>query len=104
MHAPDGDDVQDSDSGVHDGFSVDKTSESDNSLDGNASDELGESLGITPCNSVAHRDADLLVALTGNCSLGPVCYFCRYNLLCLCTLRYFLRFFECKRSIMLISF
>lgn len=30
-----------------------------------------------PCRSIAHRDSDLLVALTENCTLGPVCYFCR---------------------------
>lgn len=32
---------------------------------------------MTPCRSIAHRDSDLLVALTENCTLGPVCYFCR---------------------------
>lgn len=34
-------------------------------------------LGLTECKSIAHRDSELLVALTENCSLGPVCYFCR---------------------------
>lgn len=34
-------------------------------------------LGLTECKSIAHRDSDLLLALTENCSLGPVCYFCR---------------------------
>lgn len=29
------------------------------------------------CRSIAHRESDLLVALTENCTLGPVCYFCR---------------------------
>lgn len=33
--------------------------------------------GINECKSVAHRDSELLIALTENCSLGPVCYFCR---------------------------
>lgn len=33
----------------------------------------------TECKSIAHRDSELLVALTENCSHGPVCYFCRYN-------------------------
>lgn len=33
----------------------------------------------TECRSIAHRDSELLVALTENCALGPVCYFCRYN-------------------------
>lgn len=32
---------------------------------------------FTPCNSIAHRESDLLVALSENCTLGPVCYFCR---------------------------
>lgn len=32
----------------------------------------------TPCKSIAHRESDLLVALSENCTLGPVCYFCRY--------------------------
>lgn len=34
-------------------------------------------LGVTECKSIAHRDSELLLALTENCSLGPVCYFCR---------------------------
>lgn len=34
-------------------------------------------LGLTECKSIAHRDSELLLALTENCSLGPVCYFCR---------------------------
>jgi hypothetical protein len=29
------------------------------------------------CRSIAHRESDLLLALTENCTLGPVCYFCR---------------------------
>lgn len=32
---------------------------------------------IIPCKSIAHRDSELLVALSENCSHGPVCYFCR---------------------------
>ncbi|XP_063910662.1 FH1/FH2 domain-containing protein 3 isoform X4 [Zophobas morio] len=28
------------------------------------------------CRSIAHRESDLLLALTENCTLGPVCYFC----------------------------
>ncbi|KAF7265989.1 hypothetical protein GWI33_020723 [Rhynchophorus ferrugineus] len=31
---------------------------------------------FVPCRSIAHRESDLLMALTENCSLGPVCYFC----------------------------
>ncbi|CAH0547380.1 unnamed protein product [Brassicogethes aeneus] len=31
---------------------------------------------IAPCRSIAHRESDLLVALSENCTLGPVCYFC----------------------------
>lgn len=34
-------------------------------------------LGVTECKSIAHRDSQLLLALTENCALGPVCYFCR---------------------------
>lgn len=34
-------------------------------------------LPIVSCNSIAHRDTELLVALTENCTHGPVCYFCR---------------------------
>lgn len=34
-------------------------------------------LGVSECKSIAHRDSELLLALTENCSLGPVCYFCR---------------------------
>lgn len=46
-------------------------------------DSLGVKIGdatkfpIAPCNSIAHRDTELLVALTENCTHGPVCYFCR---------------------------
>lgn len=36
-----------------------------------------EEFGMAPCTSIAHRDSDLLVALTENCTLRPVCYFCR---------------------------
>lgn len=36
---------------------------------------------IIPCRSIAHRDSELLVALSGNCSHGAVCYFCRYGIL-----------------------
>lgn len=32
---------------------------------------------IATCRSIAHRESDLLVALSENCTLGPVCYFCR---------------------------
>lgn len=32
---------------------------------------------IVSCNSIAHRDTELLVALTENCTHRPVCYFCR---------------------------
>lgn len=32
---------------------------------------------MAPCRSIAHRESDLLVALSENCALGPVCYFCR---------------------------
>ncbi|XP_017772966.1 PREDICTED: uncharacterized protein LOC108560052 [Nicrophorus vespilloides] len=31
---------------------------------------------IVQCKSIAHRDSGLLLALTENCTLGPVCYFC----------------------------
>lgn len=34
---------------------------------------------LSECKSIAHRDSELLLALTENCSHGPVCYFCRYN-------------------------
>lgn len=34
---------------------------------------------FAPCHSIAHRESDLLVALSENCTLGPVCYFCRYE-------------------------
>lgn len=45
----------------------------ENSLEG---DHCGF-LSVEPCRSIAHRETDLLVALSENCSLGPVCYFCR---------------------------
>lgn len=40
--------------------------------------EDASALGMTECKSIAHRDSQLLLALTENCALGPVCYFCRY--------------------------
>lgn len=43
----------------------------------NNADEEDVSVGMKPCKSIAHRDSELLLALTENCSLGPVCYFCR---------------------------
>ncbi|CAH1986015.1 unnamed protein product [Acanthoscelides obtectus] len=44
-------------------------------------DETCEEFGsaesvISSCRSIAHRESDLLVALSENCTLGPVCYFC----------------------------
>ncbi|CAG9840225.1 unnamed protein product [Diabrotica balteata] len=37
----------------------------------------GDVFALPPCKSIAHRESDLLVALSENCTLGPVCYFCR---------------------------
>ncbi|KAK9886767.1 hypothetical protein WA026_018417 [Henosepilachna vigintioctopunctata] len=39
-------------------------------------DHTSSFLSMEPCRSIAHREPDLLVALSENCSLGPVCYFC----------------------------
>nr|CAH7745162.1 unnamed protein product [Callosobruchus chinensis] len=42
------------------------------------SEEFGSAESVTSsCRSIAHRESDLLVALSENCTLGPVCYFCR---------------------------
>lgn len=30
-----------------------------------------------PCKSIAHRDSELIAAITENCNHGPICYFCR---------------------------
>lgn len=36
-------------------------------------------LDMSPCRSIAHRDSELIAAITENCTHhGPVCYFCRY--------------------------
>lgn len=78
MGIRDSKDVMDDDSGVHDVFTVDKTSESDGSVDSGTAEEMDDSLRLATCNSVAHRDTELLVALKGNCRVGPVCFFCRY--------------------------
>lgn len=51
--------------------------DAEGSLSENSVDEVDVALGMKPCNSIAHRDSELLLALTENCSLGPVCYFCR---------------------------
>lgn len=40
---------------------------------------LSKEVPIIPCKSIAHRDPELLVALSENCSHGAVCYFCRYG-------------------------
>lgn len=48
------------------------------------------------CRSIAHRESDLLLALTENCTLGPVCYFCRYY--------FFNIHFENNRVIMIATF
>ncbi|XP_071057371.1 FH1/FH2 domain-containing protein 3 isoform X1 [Onthophagus taurus] len=37
---------------------------------------IKEEIPIVACKSIAHRDSELLVALSENCSHGPVCYFC----------------------------
>lgn len=39
--------------------------------------DCSEVFPIPQCRSIAHRESDLLVALSENCTLGPVCYFCR---------------------------
>lgn len=53
-----------------------------NSLTDNDADdkESSKNVSVVPeCKSIAHRDSELLLALTENCSHGPVCYFCRYT-------------------------
>lgn len=51
--------------------------------DGDGHDQNVDDVFCPPCRSIAHRESDLLVALTENCPLGPVCYFCRYATLSL---------------------
>lgn len=43
----------------------------------NENDDVFSAETTLSCHSIAHRESDLLVALTENCTLGPVCYFCR---------------------------
>lgn len=62
--------------------SSDSGLENSNSFTDNDTDDKdsNKNLPILPeCKSIAHRDSELLLALTENCSHGPVCYFCRYN-------------------------
>lgn len=60
--------------------SSDSGLENSNSFTDNDTDDKDSNKNVpilSECKSIAHRDSDLLVALTENCSHGPVCYFCR---------------------------
>lgn len=62
--------------------SLGSTDSSFSDIDNDNIDESEEDFGsdvfaVPPCRSIAHRESDLLVALSENCTLGPVCYFCR---------------------------
>lgn len=51
--------------------------ESDDVFDNHISNNNNNS--STTCKSIAHRDTELIAAITENCNHGPVCYFCRYS-------------------------
>ncbi|KAH1010672.1 hypothetical protein HUJ05_004929 [Dendroctonus ponderosae] len=68
------DPLSDTDSGEH-SLNLASLNSSENFEDIEDFDKLEDV--FTPCRSIAHRESDLLLALTENCTLGPVCYFCR---------------------------
>lgn len=64
-----------------------KRSNSLDSTDGTLSDadveindgevDCSDVFPILTCKSIAYRESELVVALSENCTLVPVCYFCR---------------------------
>lgn len=68
------DPLSDTDSGEH-SLTLNSLNSSENFEDD--FDKIDDVFSVPPCRSIAHRESDLLLALTENCTLGPVCYFCR---------------------------